>query len=262
MARSSSALLRRLAYTAGVLLEVDHLSHRYGDIQALRDVTTTAVPGAITALLGPNAAGKSTLLRCIIGAQKPSGGHVQLDGSPVHQIPLHRLAGQLAYVPQRSTVAAAFSVREVITLGRYALKVNPGSIDLAMEQMDIAPLADRPYAALSVGQQQRVTLARALAQLADAPHGVLILDEPMSAMDLRHVRDVTELLRSLAENGMTIIMAMHDLSLAAKVADQTWLLHEGEMVAAGTACDVLTPGRLEDVYGVGFAWIDGRLLTT
>lgn len=250
-------------------IAVENLAHRYGEIDALRGVSAVAATGKITAVLGPNAAGKSTLLRCIIGAIKPTSGRVLIDGQAAHALAPYWLARRLAYVPQRSTVAAAFTVREVVELGRYVLPRNRRRIDEAMARMELTDLADRPYSALSVGQQQRVTLARALAQLevtasgqpkADKPLPHLVLDEPMSGMDLRHMRDVVVLLRDLADQGVTVLIAMHDLTLAAAVADDVWLLDEGQMVA-GSACDVLTVERLTQVYGVPFEWVQGRLLT-
>lgn len=253
------------ATAAHATLAVNSLSHQYGNVIALRDVTAQAVPGRITALLGPNAAGKSTLLRCIIGALKPTSGCAVVDGKPTHTLSPYQLAQRVAYVPQRSTVAAAFSVREVVELGRYVLPRNRHRIEAAMDQMELSELSERPYAELSVGQQQRVTLARALAQLPDTTTpgirpGHLILDEPMSAMDLRHVQAVVSLLRDLAQRQVTVLIAMHDLTLAAAIADDVWLLDEGRMVS-GPACDILTIDRLREVYCVEFAWVQGRLLT-
>lgn len=242
-------------------LRIDNLAHSYGPVHALRGITVQAQPGGITTLLGPNAAGKSTLLRCITGALRPTAGAVLLDERATHGIAVHELAARLAYVPQRSTVAAAFTVREVVELGRYARPAATRFVDRALQRMELTDLAQRSYEALSVGQQQRVTLARALAQLDDPSQGVLILDEPMSAMDLRHVRDVTTLLRELAEMGMTIIIAMHDLTLAASIANEVWLVDDGRLAAAGNPCDVLSVERLEAVYDVPFTWLEGRLLT-
>lgn len=244
-------------------IAVENLSHHYGRLHALRDVNATATSGRITTLLGPNAAGKSTLLRCIIGAIKPTSGLVRINSHVAHAMPPYKLAQCLAYVPQRSTVAAAFTVREVIELGRYMLPRRPSRVNEAIKRMQLNDIADRPYASLSVGQQQRVTLARALAQLNfHAPASShLVLDEPMSAMDLRHVRDTIALLRELAHQGIAVIMAIHDLTLAASIADDVWLLNDGRM-AAGPASKVLTTDQLEYVYGVGFQWVNGRLLTT
>lgn len=236
-------------------IRIDNLSFRYDDVEALRGVSVEVRPGAITAVLGPNAAGKSTLLRCIIGALRPASGAVHVDDKPAHRMKTTDLAQRIAYVPQRSMVAAAFTVREVVELGRYAIGPNRKQVDDAIERLQLVDLQDRPYPALSVGQQQRVTLARALAQL--QPNGHLILDEPMSAMDLAHARQGMRLLHELADEGVTVLIAMHDLSLAATVADEAWLLDDGRLVASGNVCHVLDVTRLESVFNVHFQWIGG-----
>ena len=232
---------------------VQQLSHWYRRLQALDGIHTTATPGRITAVIGPNAAGKSTLLRCVIGALRPGRGQVLVEGEPAHRLRTKRLAERIAYVPQRSTVSAAFTVREVVELGRFALPPSRRRVDQALADLDLQEVADRPYPALSVGQQQRVTLARAVAQLASDGH--LVLDEPTSAMDLRHVRDSMNLLRRLADGGATVLLALHDLMLAASLADECWLLDRGRLAAAGPARDVLGLDRLHEVFGVGFEWI-------
>ncbi len=234
-------------------IEAINLTCRYGSLTALRDVTAAAAPGRLTVVIGPNAAGKSTLMRCLIGALKPSEGAAMIDGVPAHRLNTKRLAQRIAYVPQRSAIGAAFTARQVIELGRYALPVSRSRIDAPMAQMDLEDVAERPYQALSVGQQQRVTMARALAQL--APDGHLLLDEPVSAMDLRHVHQTMKVLREVARGGATVILAMHDLALAAAVADDAWLLRDGRLLAAGTVPDVLEINRLRSVFGVGFEWI-------
>lgn len=235
-------------------LRIDHLSFAYGRHSALRDVTARAEPGRVIAVIGPNAAGKSTLLRCVIGALKPTGGRILLGDRPVHRMSARALAAQVAYVPQRSVVSAAFAVRQVVELGRYALAANPRQVSEAIERMDLTNVADRPYRTLSVGQQQRVTLARAFAQIGEG--GYLVLDEPTSAMDLQHAAMTFRLLRESARDlDSTIIMAMHDLSMAAAVADDAWLLENGRLLAAGSACEVLAPDLLARVFGVGFMWV-------
>lgn len=233
---------------------IEHLDYSYGRLGVLRNVSACARPCRITAVIGPNAAGKSTLLRCIIGAIKPQAGRVLVDGVTVHSQPPRRLAQRIAYVPQRPVVSAAFSVRQVVELGRYALAANPARVDQAISRLDLVEVADRPYRALSVGQQQRVSLARACAQL--APDGYLVLDEPTSAMDLRHVSDCMRLLRDLAGFGATVLMAVHDLSLAAAIADEIWLLDDGRMVASGEVDEVMNVDSLSEVFGVGFERVD------
>lgn len=289
-------------YTGDVTVVVKQLGHSFGDVVALRDINVEVGGGAraegpeisaagegipgrggITAVLGPNASGKSTLLRCVIGAVRPSAGAVLIDGRPAHRIHPYHLAQRIAYVPQRSVVSASFTVREVVELGRYALPADHEAVDAAIARLDLTELVDRQYAALSVGQQQRVTLARAVAQLgggmaeksknqkiekstsqqtakssiaAPSPshRGILVLDEPMSAMDLRYVRDCSALLRELADSGVTVLIAMHDLSLACRLADEAWLLCDGRLVAHGAVGDVLEIERLREVFDVEFEW--------
>lgn len=234
-------------------LVIDNLGFSYGRLTALRNVSVRAESGQLIAVLGPNAAGKSTLLRCLIGALKPTNGQVSLEGKAVHRLSPRVLATRIAYVPQRSIVSASFSARQVVELGRYALPADHRRVTDAIVNLDLSEVEHRPYRTLSVGQQQRVTLARAFAQL--APNGVMVLDEPTSAMDLQHAARALQLLAAAARAGATVIMAMHDLSTAALAADHVWLLHHGELVAAGAACEVLEAPQLQRVFGVGFTWI-------
>ncbi len=234
-------------------LVIDNLGFSYGRLTALHNVSVRAESGHLIAVLGPNAAGKSTLLRCLIGALKPTNGQVSLDGKAVHRLSPRMLAARIAYVPQRSIVSAAFTVRQVVELGRYALPADQRRVSEAMTNLDLSDVEYRPYRTLSVGQQQRVTLARALAQM--APNGVMVLDEPTSAMDLQHAARALELLAQAARAGATVIMAMHDLSTAAMAASHAWLLHRGELAAAGSTCEVLEAKRLQRIFGVGFTWI-------
>lgn len=233
-------------------IHVDRLTIRYGDLIAVRDVTAHARPGRITALIGPNAAGKSTLLRAMLGTPRPHQGEVRINGRPSHRLRPGDLARLIAFVPQRPVVSAIFRAREVVELGRYALSVDQRRVADSIERFDLADVADRPFPHLSVGQQQRVTLARAFAQL--EPGGCLLLDEPTSAMDLRHVRDVADALRQAAGGGATILLATHDLGLASQLADDAWLMQQGGIAASGEAGDVLTPERLGEVFCTPFSW--------
>lgn len=236
-------------------IAIEHLDFAYGRLAVLHDVSAKADRGRITAVLGPNAAGKSTLLRCIIGALRPKRGDISIGGQSIQTLGVQQRAHRIAYVPQRSIVSAAFTVRQVVELGRYALPPNPARVDEAMSSLDLIDVANRPYPDLSVGQQQRVTLARALAQL--EPNGHLILDEPTSAMDLHHIAQCMQLLRHLAIEGATVLLAMHDLSLAASIADDAWLMDSGRLTAAGPACDVLEIERLHAIFRVKFEWVHG-----
>jgi iron complex transport system ATP-binding protein len=235
-------------------LVAERLGVSYGQITALAGLSAAAAPGRITALVGPNAAGKSTLLRCLTGALRPTEGRALLDGEPVHRVPARRLARRIAYVAQRPSVAAAFTVRQVVELGRHALAPSPRRVDEALSRMDLTDVAHRPFPALSAGQQQRASLARAVAQVSADGH--LLLDEPTAALDLRHVLETLALLRALADGGATIVVAMHDLALAAALADDCWLLRDGRLEASGPAPAVMDPARLRAVFGVEFRWLD------
>lgn len=238
-------------------LEVRGVSHRYPRSGwVLREISVQARPGRITALIGPNASGKSTLLRCAIGSLKPSRGSVRLHGTNVHRMRPSRVAQAIAYVPQRSHVAADFTVRQIVDLGRYALAPDDAKVDAALRRLELEDLAERRYHELSVGQQQRVTLARAMAQL--APDGHLIADEPTSAMDLRHVHDTMGLLRELADGGATVLVAMHDLTAAATCADDVWLLDDGRLKAAGVVSEVMDVAKLELVFNTMFERVQLR----
>jgi iron complex transport system ATP-binding protein len=234
-------------------VRMERLSHRFGRIKALWDVTIEARPGRITSIIGPNAAGKTTLVRCTIGAIAPTAGQVLIDQRAVRSMRLRELASRMAYVPQRAVVSAAFTVREVIELGRYALPRDRHRVDDALHRLELTDLADRAFSTLSVGQQQRVTLARAMAQVPES--GILVLDEPTSAMDLVHTGRCLRLLRSLATNGATVIIVLHDLALVSLLADDVWLLQDGRLAAAGPAGQVLQSDPLERVFGMPFEWV-------
>jgi iron complex transport system ATP-binding protein len=244
-----------------VTVELRDLAFAYGRATVLDGVTASARAGAVTAVIGPNAAGKSTLLRCATGALRPRRGTVRIDGRPPHHLRGQALAASVAYVAQRPLVSAAFTVREVVELGRYALPPSRRRVEEAIERLALSDLADRPYPALSVGQQQRVALARAVAQV--EPGACLVLDEPTAAMDLRHAADAFSLLRELSGRGATVILALHDLPSAMHVAEDAWLLDGGRLVAAGPAASVCTADALGRVFGVPFhAWtgLGGRAI--
>jgi len=226
-----------------------------GGPNVVEGVSGEVFAGQFHALIGPNAAGKSTLLRLMLGQLAPGAGRVELEGRRVGAYRARRRAALLSYVPQRSSMDFAFSVRQVIAMGRYALPPDPMAVERAVEACDLRSVVDRPFNALSVGQQQRVLLARALAQ-SQGGGRVMLLDEPTSAMDLAHMHEVMGLLRGMADEGLAVVTIVHDLNLAARYADAAWLLDRGRLVAAGHWADVLTPEVLEPVYGVKLDALD------
>lgn len=227
----------------------------------LRGVSATFEPGAVTVVVGPNGAGKSTLLRLLLGVLRPQEGRVTLHGEAVAAVPPRRRAGLIAAIAQRPVVTAAFSVRQVVRLGRFARGPDDGAVERAMAAMEVADLADEPFATLSAGQQQRVVLARALAQLegADPPPGrqVLLADEPCSAMDPKHELHAMHILREQARLGRAVVIVLHDFVAAAALWDRAVVLGEdGRVAAAGPSEEVLRPNVLEGVFGVRFRAVE------
>lgn len=213
-------------------------------------VTATLQKGQMCALIGPNAAGKSTLLRLMTGLIEPWAGTVTMDDHDVSQLPLHQRAAWISYVPQRAVASFAFTVGQVVEMGRHVLTTNPDAVERAIELCQLSPYRHRVYAHLSVGQQQRVLLARALAQATDQGK-VMMLDEPASAMDLLHIHHTMQTLQNLARSGLAVLVVLHDLNLAARYADTVWLMNQGQITAAGPWESVLAPKILEPVYRVG-----------
>lgn len=223
----------------------------------LSDFSADLAPRKITVLLGPNAAGKTTLLRVLLGQLQPSAGAVTLVGKPIADWSSSARAAAMSYVPQRSSVSFAFTVEQVVSLGRFALPRDPEAIDDAIDRCDLGALRRRVFSELSFGQQQRVLLARALAQSRGGGK-IMLLDEPGSAMDLRHIHQTMGILVSLAARGMAVLVVLHDLNLAARYADNVWLLDEGRLVAEGPCHDVLRPAVLEPIYGVRLRSVAGE----
>jgi iron complex transport system ATP-binding protein len=220
-------------------------------------VTATLAPGRLTVMIGPNASGKTTLLRLMLGQLRPWSGAVSLGGEALaEQLPTER-ARRIAYVPQRGGVSFAFTVRQVVEMGRYAQPPLPAAVDDALASCDLTDVADRVFAHLSGGQQQRVMLARAIAQLAGAQPGddgrTLLADEPVSSMDLLHVHRTMSQLRQLTRSGLAVLVVLHDLTLAARYADDVWLVHGGRIEAAGAWSAVMTCDVLSRVYQVALS---------
>lgn len=205
--------------------------------------------GRLCVLIGPNATGKSTLLRLLVGQYQPWSGSVTLDGHRVDQMAARQRAQRISYVPQRAATHLAFTVRQVVEMGRHALTPHAQAVDQAMQTCDLASLGDRIYARLSAGQQQRVLVARAMTQAAGQGR-VMLLDEPTSAMDPYHLHQMMRALLDMARSGMAVLVVLHDLNVAARYADTACLMDQGQIVASGPWDSVLRPDILEPVYRV------------
>jgi len=224
----------------------------------LSGVDCSLVPGEVVALIGPNGAGKSTLLSALSGLRAPSAGEVLLDGKPLAALSATARARRVAVLSQSSALSFPFRVRDVVALGRWPHEGTPearrdsDAIAEALARLDLHALAERDYLHLSGGEQQRVHLARVLAQAfrARTDDGVLLLDEPVAALDPRHQHATLRLVTELARTGLAVAVVLHDLALAARYATRLLLLDGGRLVAAGPPARVLRHARCAEVLGV------------
>lgn len=235
------------------LLEARGVGVKIGDAPILRGADLSLHEGELVAIVGPNGAGKSTLVRAVSGLQRPSAGSVLWSGRELGDMRGRELARLRAFVPQRMPVPNGVSVREAVTIGRSAhlrplrrlTGADQDGIAAAMERARVTRFADRDLTTLSGGELQRVQIAIGLAQ--EAP--VLIADEPTSQLDLGATIGVADLLRELANAGLAVLLVVHDLALAAAIADTVVVVSEGRTVATGSAADVLNPESLVRIWG-------------
>lgn len=232
------------------------LRTRLGRREVLQGIDLAARPGTLTAIVGPNGSGKTTLLRALTG-DLPPGGRVTLDGRDIATMTPADLAERRAVLPQASRLAFPFTALEVVTIGlhRGAAGGRAPVALAALARVGLAGHADRPVQDLSGGEQQRVQLARALAQVwdpvADGRPRWLFLDEPVSALDIGHQVAVMDIARGFADAGGGVVAVMHDLNLTASHADQVLVLAGGRVLARGAPAEVLTSPVLSAAYGCG-----------
>jgi len=254
------------APTAGIML--DEVSVHHDRHNVIGPLSFTVPVGSWLGLLGPNGSGKTTMLRATAGLVGYRGS-IMLDGREAREMTKRERARHVALVPQLPTVPDDMTVAEYVLLGRTSYVPTFGresaadhaATDAALARLDLAPLAGRRLATISGGELQRAVLARALVQ--EAP--VLLLDEPTAALDLGHVQQVLELVDDLRhDRTLTVVAAMHDLTLAAQFADEVVLLDRGAAVRAGTPVDVLDASTIAAVYGarVHVTKVDGRPVVT
>lgn len=223
----------------------------------IESISFAVRPGELVVVLGPNGAGKSTLLACLSGALLPSAGQITLDGAPLAQIEAKELARRRAVVAQATVVPVPIHAEEITALGRVphpdTAARSRAVVASAMTAADAHTFIGRPVPTLSGGEQQRVHLSRALAQIwpeATSLPRYLLLDEPTSNLDLAHQARVMATARALADDGNGVLAILHDLNLAAATADRLVLLDKGRLVADGPPADVLTHTTIDRVFGL------------
>ena len=233
------------------MITATDVSVGYDDGLVIESVGLRAVPGEVVGLIGPNGSGKTTFLRTLYAALRPRAGLVTIDEQPVATLRGPELARRIAVVAQETPSDLPVTVADMVLLGRtphrHALaafsREDHRAVAAALTRVGARHLADRPYATLSGGEKQRVLVARTLAQQADH----LLLDEPTNHLDIRYQH---ELLRLVGQLGVTSVVVLHDLNLAARYCTRLVLLERGRVVATGSPDDVLTPETLRRVYGV------------
>jgi iron complex transport system ATP-binding protein len=236
-----------------VKLLVQDLEFAYNSAPVLTGMCLEVPIGSLVSIVGPNGSGKSTLLKCIDRILTPRQGLVAIDGNDVFRLERMELAKQMSYVPQSSVRVFPHSVFDVILMGRRPhLGWTSSSEDEervwdVIDLLGLEEIALAPFTELSGGQQQKALIARALVQETD----VMLLDEPTSNLDIWHQLDVMTIVAGLvAEHGITALMAVHDLNMAARFSDRIIMMRDGIIHAAGNPWEVLTPGHIADVYGV------------
>ena len=236
------------------MIRFEGIGHDYGKGTVLEGIDLDVERGHVSVVCGPNAAGKTTLLRISAGLLAPTQGRVLLEGVPSDSIRAGARARRLSFMSQRFECASGFSVRRVLELARVMVGRNAAALASVIDALELGDLLDRGLDELSSGQNQRVALARALAQA--PPDGFIVLDEPLAALDPRWALVACQLLSARARAGAAVLLTVHELPAAARLADQVVLLGDGRLVASGTPVDVLAPDRLERAYGIRFELLE------
>jgi iron complex transport system ATP-binding protein len=237
------------------MIQAHNISYQVRGKTILQDVNLILRPGKITALLGANGAGKSTLLHCLSGGLKPSSGEVILDGISLASTTKKALAKRRAVLSQANPVGFPFTALQIVLMGRSPHSTVETREDveiagMALHEVDAYDLKDRSFPTLSGGEQQRVHLARVLAQLWGQQDALLFLDEPTSALDLRHQHQLLAHARQRAEAGWSVLCVLHDANLAARYADTLIFMKHGRIVGEGSPATLMRPETFSDVFGI------------
>jgi iron complex transport system ATP-binding protein len=232
----------------------------YGGRAVIDNLDVVIPPGVITTIIGPNGCGKSTLLRALSRLLKPSKGTVVLDGEDIAKLKTRDVAKKLGLLPQAPIAPEGLTVADLVARGRHPHQSwlrqwssdDAAVVTRALAMTGVSDLAGRPVDALSGGQRQRVWISMTLAQGTD----LLLLDEPITYLDLAHAIDVIDLVDDLHESGCTVVMVLHDLNLATRYSDNLIVMREGAILAQGHPRDVITPELLHEAFGLSARVID------
>jgi iron complex transport system ATP-binding protein len=238
----------------GARLSVERAAIGYDTRTVSRDLTVSIPDGSFTVIVGPNACGKSTLLRGMARLLRPTEGRVVLDGADIHGYRAKDVARRLGLLPQTSTAPEGITVRDLVARGRFPYRrllrqwsgADERAVAEAMDATAVTDLADKAVDELSGGQRQRAWVAMALAQ----DTGILLLDEPTTFLDIAHQIELLELFTDLHLAGRTLVAVLHDLNHAARYGTHLVAMSEGAVVAQGAPSDIVTAELVEEVFGL------------
>ena len=238
------------------MLRVEKLTYEVKGRKLLKDISFQVRKGELLAILGSNGAGKSTLMAMLCGDKTPDSGSITLHGKPVGSYDMLELSKCRAMLSQQQQISLAFKVREIIMMGRYPhFRSNPAArdrevVEEVMKLCGMADFADRVFLSLSGGEQQRVQLARVLAQIWDNPDSLLLLDEPISALDMHYQQKVLAIAKALSRKGLMVVIVVHDVNFAAMYADRILMLKHGRKLFDGPPVEVLNTKDIYTVFSV------------
>ncbi|MEQ7798881.1 heme ABC transporter ATP-binding protein [Pedobacter sp. ASV1-7] len=238
------------------MLVADSLTFKVGKRALVKDISFSLRQGELLVILGANGAGKSTLFRLLSGDRPPSSGSVNLHEKELGTYSSSALALKRAVLNQQNVVNMAFTVEEIVMMGRYPhYRNNPsiGDNEICIEVMEltgITNLAERSYLSLSGGEQQRVQLARVLAQIWDVPNALLLMDEPVASLDLQYQQQTLAIAKMLTKRGFMVVSILHDINLAAQYADRIIMLKNGRKWYDGTVAEVLNTKNIYEVFEI------------
>lgn len=240
------------------MLKAENISYCIGDRLLLEEISFTAAPGSLTAIIGPNGAGKSTLIKILGGTVRPASGDIHWKSQKLNRYTTAEIARERAVMTQNLHLSGSYRTQDVVMMGRFPhYRHSPGPddfrmVDLAMEWTDTESMTDRQYGSLSGGEQQRIQFSRVMAQVnqvvQNGDTNILLLDEPLNNLDIRHQYHLLELSSSFAARNNVVVAVLHDINLAARYADQVLVLKKGRQIAFGPSREVLNDQLLSHCF--------------